>query len=355
MTTRWGRHVLAAAILLLGPLTALQAASAIQDNAGLFSAKALEQAAEAIKEIKRQTGRDVNVETFASVPPAQRERIGQMSPAEKREFYHSWMVDRATASQSNGIFILVSKSPGHVEVGHKKGLAGEVTESERTAIRSTMARHFSQKDFDGGLLAGIKAAGESLASTSGAAGSTARKSSPADRHQVPATVPNHPAEEPVRNRAAGGFPWGTLLFVGGLLLIAWIVIGFIRGLFSMGRRAVGMGRDPNSPPPMPQNSPYGYGGGYGQRPGGGMMGNILTGMFGAMAGHWLYDNVFGGHSAHASPTDHSGGGGFFGGGGDGGGDGYISSGSDYSSDAGGDSFASGDFGGDGGGFDSGDF
>jgi uncharacterized protein len=136
--------------------------------------------------------------------------------------------------------------------------------------------------------------------------------------------------------------WLGWIILGVVALLAFRLIGaLISGLFG-GRGSGGYG-------------PGGYGpGGYGVG-GGGMFGSLMTGLFGAFAGNWLYDSFFGhGHHGMSSTAfggeDHSHSSGFN----DGAGEDFQGSGGDF--DTGDHSSGGGDFGGsDGGDFGGGDF
>src|SRR5206468_984725 len=100
----------------------------------------------------------------------------------------------------------------------------------------------------------------------------------------------NPAVAPVgqAGNPRGGSSWlGYVCFAIFAVLVIWMVVGLIRGFSGAGGGYGGaMG-----------GGGYGYGGG-------GIWTSILGGMFGAMAGSWIYNNMFGGGWGH-SGTDSS--------------------------------------------------
>jgi uncharacterized protein len=127
--------------------------------------------------------------------------------------------------------------------------------------------------------------------------------------------------------------FGGLIFVIAIVVGGIVVISLLSRMFGAGRTGYG-----------PAGNGPGYGpGGYAPGPGyggGGFLQSLTGGIFGAMAGHWLYDQFSGHpHQAHAGDSNWSGsddsseptnddggfsggtdfGGGDFGGGGDSGG------------------------------------
>lgn len=141
------------------------------------------------------------------------------------------------------------------------------------------------------------------------------------------TVPDSPAKKAAEAKKAGGGGLSILqwvLIIGGGLLVMWIVIGLIRALTGGGGGGGG----------------YGGGGGGG---GGGFFSSLLGGMFGAMAGMYLYNSMFGGGMSSASAGGDS-----YGSGGDGGS--YDTGAGDVDGGAAG---GDGDWGGGGGGGDAG--
>lgn len=146
-------------VALLGLLAArpvLAVAPVIKDEGKFFSAEAIQKANEGIREIARQTGRDLLVETFPSVPADQVEKVKAMSADERAEFWRTWARQRADQAVVNGVYILVCRTPSHLYV--------EVTPKARSVfgadaagrLRSVLLENFRSKRYDDGLLAAVK-------------------------------------------------------------------------------------------------------------------------------------------------------------------------------------------------------
>jgi uncharacterized protein len=325
------------------------AAADVRDNARLFSPETVTEARAIIKDIEAKFKHSVTVETFDSIPDDKKAAFekARKSKTDAARFFQQWAIDRARASGAQGVFILISKTPGHVEVisDRRETKTHNFTAVDAQDLARQLVGDFREKKFDEGLLAAL----ESVRTTMQAHQREVR--------QAPIAKPAaNPEFRPEVKKEEGSPIMGTLCVIAGIVLIFWVVIGLIRAFTGAGR------------PPMAgagyQNGPPGYapmGGG-----GGGMFNNFLGGMFGAVAGNWMYHHFFGGghHQAGGgwdSPAfggDRSAGGDF--GGNDGAGDwgGGASAGGDFGDDfggggdwsgGGGDWGGGGDFGGDTGG------
>jgi len=266
--------MLAAGILAL-PAIASKASSAqpgnftAVDDAKMFSDPALDKAKAAMNGAQFDHGLSVTIETHDAIPANKKSGY---SDEKKAEFFHKWAGERA--SGTTGIFILVCRHPGYVEVladkaTHARGFTPEDEKklhkilvtgfSEAAKEKDEPARHAIR---DAALQSAVEFVISDLKGTSVAGG--------------------HSTQSPGKT---GG---GMLSGIGGWLCIGvvallgvWLVIGVIRAFTG--------------------------GGGAGGAGGGGFMTSLFGGLFGAMAGMWLYNNfmghgggMFGGSDASAS-------------------------------------------------------
>ncbi len=321
--------------LLASPL-AVQAAD-VSDSAEFFSADAIAKANATIREIKSKFGHDIRIETYATVPSGKVQAVSKMNAKERDAFYASWLRERAEATQSRGVFILITKQPAHLHLWAGNPLQRAGFDAAHAApIRETLLSGFKAKDYDGALgdtLAQIKTAFAGLQARAGRSAA------------APATA-SHPRHmEPNVQQPAGSSGYGGVLFVLAIVVGGIFLVSLISRMFSRSSGGSQPGGYPPGGPPPPYGPPA-YGGGYGGGGGGGFMRGLAGGIFGAMAGNWMYDQ-FSGRQSHGSDSGLSGPhstGGF-------GGD--SSSGSDSGYDGGSD-FGGGDFGGgDSGGGDAG--
>ena len=341
------------ALLLAAP--AMVRAADISDAAGFFSAKAVEDANVAIREIVKKTGHDIRIETHATVPADKAAEVAKMDRKERESYMRKWTLERVDAVKETGALILITKDPAHIETWFSSKLkeAG-LTQAERNQISETMLTGFRSKDYDGALKRTVTKFGEVYPKL-------LRPKSNFTTHERSTQVPAHVNHEPVQARPVAQSNWSSPMILLGMILAGIFVISMISRLFSRG--ANGYGPQGYQNPGM--GGAPGYGGpgygapGYGPAGGGGgFMRGLAGGLFGAVAGNWLY-NSMSGHSAHAQDAWNNSG---LGGGNQNIGDDGNSAGGGWSNDgdfgAGGDfggSDGGGDFGGGGGDFGGGDF
>jgi uncharacterized protein len=341
--------------LLAGWLAAVGpagAAAGVKDNGNFFGKDTVRKADGLIREIKERFHKDVLVTTFTNIPGNRKEEYE--AAENKNRFYSEWVRELGRAERVDGVTLLIVRRPKkHFEIGVTGAgtLQRAFTRENIDGLRDVLMSHLKQDDYEGGLIAGLDYIGRSMR--------TNLANAPAQAQPRAHTVPAAPAPH-----HAGINPLGWVCFGLVALGVVWLIIGLIRS-FTGGGGGYGRGYGPG-----------GYGpGGYGGGGGGGFMSGLLGGMFGAVAGDWMYHNFLGGgggwgggSSAYGATPDNTGGadqggdfastGGDFGndqdqGGGDfgGGGGDYSGGGGDFGGGGGGDfGGGGGDFGGGGGDF-----
>src|SRR5260370_374313 len=143
---RWAR--LAVLVLgcsiLAGPLHAQ-----VKDDAGFFSAGAVSQADQAIRQIKQGWNKDVKIETFKSAPA---DKLEGLDKEARNRFFADWAKARASTLAVQGIYIHIVKMPGHLEVVVDPGTAKKSYPlAARNALRDLLLESFGKKEFDKGL------------------------------------------------------------------------------------------------------------------------------------------------------------------------------------------------------------
>src|SRR5689334_4157481 len=130
------------------------AAPEVSDGGMLFSEEAVSEANDIIRLIRQAYDRDVMVETYAAVPDdlkAELERDG------KEQFYADWLERRAAQLGIRGVFVLITRQPGRVQVGVDRATRRRVfTIDDREALRETLVTAFRAREFDRGLLDGLR-------------------------------------------------------------------------------------------------------------------------------------------------------------------------------------------------------
>ncbi len=286
-------------------------ASTIRDDAGMFSAPAVQQAEAELNRIEREQQMPTTVETVKSLDGGTVEAVTR---------------EHAGRSGSEGLYILIAKAEHKIDVHVSASFGGAMDNARRLAIRQAFISGLKQQDFDGALMAGVREVNTEISAAHARNGL---------RREA-----GRPGGAPVVRRGnPGGFGLGSLLGLGLVIVGVLFVFRLLGSLF----RGGGGGYAPG--PGGMMGRP-----GYGGAGGGGFMSSLFGGIGGAMAGNWLYDQFSGRHqggytdssnyggdagisdagSAGDTSGDWGGGGGDLGGGGDwGGGGGDTGGGGDW--------------------------
>lgn len=131
-----------------------QAAGGVHDDGRFFSADAIHSANLVIDQIRLTSGRAVLVETLPEIPPELNDQLKQKG---KSRFWVEWTAERATKRGINGVYVLICKSPRHLQVA-----VGNVTQqklfppADRDELVRRLLVQFRQNQFDQGLLDGVR-------------------------------------------------------------------------------------------------------------------------------------------------------------------------------------------------------
>ena len=124
------------------------------DGGMFFSGEAVSEAEDVIRVIKQAYDRDVVVETFAAVPDDLKD---QLTRDGKDKFYEDWLNRLARRRGVRGVFVLMTREPGRVQVGVDRDTRRrDFTVADREALREILARAFRMRQFDRGLLEGVR-------------------------------------------------------------------------------------------------------------------------------------------------------------------------------------------------------
>ena len=330
--------VVTLAVLLLAP--AMIRAADVVDGGGFFSAETLAKANRTIRDLETKTGHEIRIETFATVPADKAETVKKMDKAERDTFFTKWLHSRAEDTKSRGVFVLICKEPAHLNLWGANAIQHSgFGASEAKSVREILLNGFKAKEYDKTLTAALV----QLTTIFEGLKSNKQKGAVTTTHP---TLKNHHTSQPTHQAPLSRSPvpaapapapessWGSVLVVVAMVIGGIFLFSMVMRMFSGGGQNYGPG------------GPGGVGVGVG---GGGFLSGLTGGIFGALAGNWLF-NQFSDHQASASET-HSSGSDTSNSSGDNGG---FDSGS---ADNGGTDFGGGDFGGDdfGGGDGGGDF
>jgi len=296
---------------LFGTAIATAGTGGVRDNGDFFSEPAKKEATRKISEIETQFKKELVIETFTSIPEEIKRGVDLADKPALNKMFEQWTVKEARQQKINGIYILISREPAHLQI-----VVGNDTQNkaftlmDRDNLVTLMRSKLRTKQNDEALLECVKFVSTTMAS-----------------HAPPSTKANSvtspSAASPVRaSQTEQAIPWGWIITAVMGIGAVWLIVGVLRSFMGGRGATAGQGMMP------------GMGGG-------GMFSSLLGGMFGAAAGMWLYDqfsgnqgNALGGEQENrgmdstgfsGQDTDYSSTGGDFGGdysGGDsGGGDG----------------------------------
>jgi uncharacterized protein len=329
--------------MLLGVARAPAASFGVRDNAHFFSADAIKQAEQSIQQIQQRHHKDLLVETFPAVPDDLRARLTQEG---KEAFFSGWTNQRAIQQGVNGVYILIVKDPGHLEVWDGNRTQQHVfPESAAQQLRGQLLAAFRNKQYDQGLIQAARFVQDQMDANVPASGSGAAVNPQSGGGGAAPGYPSFPGRV---NRPSWGVGSIACVVIGVILVIL-----LVRGIF--GRSGSSFGGGGYYPPGgYPQGGGYpqagyppagGYsGGGGGSGFGRGFLGGLLGGALGGYAAdRYMHPGQGQTGGGYVPPATGGGdvGGGVDTGGTTAGGD-FGSSGGDFGSSGG------GDFGGGGG-------
>lgn len=143
------------AIALLGSSAIATAAEPkVYDNSKFFSEETVKQADYLLVLIQKDFGKDVVVETFETIPQSLRD---QFAKQDRRAFFEDWLRSRAKHYGVNGVFILICRDPGRLELEPgMKTRQDAFTLTDRDDAVKVIADDFRKKEFDKGLIDGLE-------------------------------------------------------------------------------------------------------------------------------------------------------------------------------------------------------
>jgi uncharacterized membrane protein YgcG len=144
---------------------ALAVTPEIRDEGKFFSAEAIKKANREIREIAKKYDRDLLIETFATIPGEQAERVKKMSPEERAKFFRNWATDRAEAAVVHGVYILVCREPAFLEIIVTAKSRQAFDQHSFEKLRTLLLTAFREKRYDEGLQNGVNFVRERFAAT----------------------------------------------------------------------------------------------------------------------------------------------------------------------------------------------
>jgi uncharacterized membrane protein YgcG len=129
----------------------------VQDGATFFKPETIAKANDLLAEIGKKHDKDLLIETYATVPADKVAAVKTMDKEARSQFFQEWANSRAKRRRVNGIYVLISKEPGHiqVEVG-RETQKGAFTLKDEAHLREILIVAFDKKEYDRGLLEGVQ-------------------------------------------------------------------------------------------------------------------------------------------------------------------------------------------------------
>ena len=156
MTTPFANPTRLVALLVLGAAhaSALAQSRGLSDDGGFFTVDATKTAETVIKRIQVVHQKDLRIETFAQIPKDLQPRFQQLG---KAQFFEQWADDRARKQAVDGVYILLCKQPGHLQVWVGNNTARRLfTAADRDQLAQKLADQFRQHRYDEGLVGAVR-------------------------------------------------------------------------------------------------------------------------------------------------------------------------------------------------------
>jgi uncharacterized protein len=221
-------------LLSARPVGAQEPFEPVKDEAHLFDLKTLQQADERLLELWRKSRLYVVIEAVDTVPREDQGKIRNSRDA--KHYFAVWAAQRAKDLRVVGLYVLICRHPGHVEViAWPKEYEGEYNSGDCERLRRTFVNHKPKGDNNKALLALVDEVRRLV-----------------DEKQAPPSP----------------FPWTMVLSIVLGILGIWLLLALVR---------------------MRVNAVQAEGIDERHR---GLMPGLLGGLFGTVAGHWIYDTIF---------------------------------------------------------------
>lgn len=127
-----------------------------KDDAKFFSEEAWAKVAATAEKLLKEKGLDLMIETYATPPKLDADKVKAMSAAERTKFFKEYAQDRVKAEKIVGLYIVINKNPGSLYVDLAEAAKGKVPEEVVTKVKDTMLKAFGAQKFDSGLADSLK-------------------------------------------------------------------------------------------------------------------------------------------------------------------------------------------------------
>jgi S1-C subfamily serine protease len=135
----------------------------IKDEGKFFSPEVVKKVNDDLRELTKKYHRDFAIETYATVPEGQAEKVKAMSKEERATYFRKWARERMREQQVDGIFLLICKEPSHLTVEVPARLESTFDEKAVKELADGLLTNFREKKYDEGLTEAVKFVTEKLA------------------------------------------------------------------------------------------------------------------------------------------------------------------------------------------------
>jgi hypothetical protein len=135
----------------------------VRDDGKFFSAEAIKNANEVIREIATKYKKDLYFETYNGVANDDADTVRKMDSKEKYDYFHKWAVKRMETLKMTGVYLLVTKDPTFFKIEVSEKTRSDFDRKAVARLQKAILDEFRDKRFDEGLLAGVKVVREVFA------------------------------------------------------------------------------------------------------------------------------------------------------------------------------------------------
>ncbi|HEV3257361.1 MAG TPA: TPM domain-containing protein [Gemmataceae bacterium] len=154
-TSRWFLFAAVVLALLSAARPAAALTPAVRDNADFFSPAAVQKADDQIADIRRHHQTDLVIETFKTVPPKRSDEVKRMEAGARQRFFAAWANDRMKRNGIKDIYVLICRSPGHVQVAVGEHARRGFAKADEQKLSDLLLARFKANEKDKGLLEAV--------------------------------------------------------------------------------------------------------------------------------------------------------------------------------------------------------
>ena len=125
-----------------------------KDPAKFFGEEAIKKTNAAAEKLFKEKKTDMVVETVATPPKSDVEKVRAMSAMDREKFFREIAQERAKAEKVNGVFILVCKNPGFVTIERNGNT--DLPDELGSKLKSVLISSFKEKKYDEGLAKAVE-------------------------------------------------------------------------------------------------------------------------------------------------------------------------------------------------------